>query len=99
MTTPPRSWRPAAALSTLVLLSAASVQAAEKPTVQQQIDELQKAVAAQKAQLEAQQRLLDQQAALIEQLRQQQQQPGAAAETEAKVAALEQTVTEQKLKD
>jgi phosphate-selective porin OprO and OprP len=45
--------------------------AADSPSVQQQLTELQQAVAAQKAQLEAQQKLLEQQAALIEKLQKQ----------------------------
>jgi phosphate-selective porin OprO/OprP len=47
--------------------------AAGAPSVEQQLAELQQAVAAQKAQLEAQQKQLEQQAALIEQLRGQSQ--------------------------
>src|SRR3569833_561345 len=45
--------------------------AADAPSVQEQLTELQQAVAAQKAQLEAQQKLLEQQAALIDKLQKQ----------------------------
>jgi phosphate-selective porin OprO/OprP len=69
--------------------------AADGPSVQKQLDELQQAVAAQKAQLEAQQKLLEQQAAVIEQLRKQADESTGSA---AAVAKLEQSVNEQKLK-
>ncbi|HEU4624743.1 MAG TPA: porin [Steroidobacteraceae bacterium] len=96
----PYSWRRAAAMLLLAALGAPSLQAAEtKPSIQQQIEQLQQALEAQKAQLEAQQKLLEQQAALIEQLRQQAQQAGEAADTAAKVTALEQTVAQAKLKE
>ena len=99
MRTSPCSWRRAAACFLLAAFGTVSVDAAEtKPTVQQQIDELQRAVEAQKAQLEAQQKLLEQQAALLEQLRQQAQQPGEAASTAEKVAKLEQDAAQAKLK-
>jgi phosphate-selective porin OprO/OprP len=75
-----------ASVAAAVFLSTAH--AAESPSVQQQLTELQQAVAAQKAQLEAQQKLLEQQAALIEKLQQQAdaqaQRPGADAATVAK---------------
>jgi phosphate-selective porin OprO/OprP len=64
------------ALASLTFAAVSSVaHAADAPSVQQQLDELQKAVAAQKAQIEAQQRLLEQQSALIEKLQQQTQAP------------------------
>jgi phosphate-selective porin OprO/OprP len=93
-------WQRAAVLLLFAALDASSVEAADsKLTVQQQIDQLQQALDAQKAQLDAQQKLLEQQAALIEQLKQRAAQSGEAADTAAKVAELEQTVTQQKLKD
>jgi len=81
--------------STVALTAPSTLWAADNPTVQQQLSELQKAVAAQKAQLEAQQKLLEQQAALIEQL---QKQADLASSSAAAVAKVEQSVNEQKLK-
>jgi phosphate-selective porin OprO/OprP len=83
-------------LASLVSFTCASAtHAADSPSVQQQLTELQQAIAAQKAQLEAQQKLLEQQAALIEKLQQQAQASEAQA---ASVAKLEQSVNEAKLK-
>lgn len=60
------------ALASLVTATClATAHAADAPSVQQQLTELQQAVAAQKAQLEAQQKLLEQQAALISELQKQ----------------------------
>jgi phosphate-selective porin OprO/OprP len=84
---------------TLSLLAISSANAAGNPSVQQQIDDLQRAVAAQKAQLEAQQKLLEQQTALIEQLRQQTQSAGETASIEAKVAGLEKQIDAAKAKE
>jgi len=71
MTRHSRTWRCAAMMITTVSLAASVTQAAEPAPMQQQLTELQKAVAAQKEQLEAQQQLLQQQSALIEKLSQQ----------------------------
>ena len=70
---PARRAGAAAAACILSLSTALSTVAwaADGPSVQQQLNELQKALAAQKAQLDAQQKLLEQQAALIEQLQKQ----------------------------
>jgi phosphate-selective porin OprO and OprP len=87
--------RRAGAAAVACILSLSTAMAAENPSVQQQLSELQKAVAAQKAQLEAQQKLLEQQAALIEQLQKQSEASSASA---AAVAKLEQSVNETKLK-
>jgi len=70
--------------------------AADAPSVQQQLTELQKALAAQREQLEAQQKMLEQQAALIEQLKQQSQ---AGATSSTAVADLQKAVNESKLKE
>jgi phosphate-selective porin OprO/OprP len=88
------------ALASLTLAACAPVaHAADNPSVQQQLSELQKAIAAQKAQIDAQQKLLEQQSALIEKLQQQAraQTETSAADT-ATVARLEQSVNESKLK-
>lgn len=92
-----RSLRHAAVALGISALSASAARAAESPSVQQQLTELQQALSAQRAQLEAQQKMLEQQAALIEQLKQQSQ-VGAAA-SEKKIANLEKTVDESKLKE
>ena len=77
-------------------LGVSAAQAASTPSVQQQITQLQEALAAQRAQLEAQQKMLEQQAALIEQLKQQQANTEA---TDSKVANLEKAVDETKLEE
>jgi phosphate-selective porin OprO and OprP len=87
--------RRAGAAAVACILSISTALAADNPSVQQQLSELQKAVAAQKAQIDAQQKLLEQQAALIEQL---QKKTEEANESAAQVAKLEQSVNEQKLK-
>lgn len=73
----------------------ASIHAAESPSVQQQLAELQQALEAQKAQLAEQQKMLEQQAALIEQLR---QQSATTASTAQAVAGLQKSTSEAKLK-
>ena len=71
--------------------------AADSASVQQQLTELQQAVAAQKAQLEAQQKLLERQAALIEQLSKQAGTRTTTAESAgAAVSAVRQSVEQQK---
>ena len=94
---PARRAGAAAAACILSLSTALSTVAwaADGPSVQQQLNELQKALAAQKAQLDAQQKLLEQQAALIEQLQKQSQESSGSA---AAVAKLEQSVNDAKLK-
>jgi len=78
-------------------LAVAPAHAAESRTVQDQIAELQKAVAAQKAQLEAQAKLLEQQSALIDQLSKQTEAQTTA--TQASVDALAKAAAQAKLKD
>jgi phosphate-selective porin OprO/OprP len=93
------SWRAGVAAAALVSFAPLSVQAADSKSMQKQLDELQQAVAAQKAQLEAQQKMLEQQAAIIEQLKQQQAQSGAAApDNAAALAELQKKFDEQKIK-
>jgi phosphate-selective porin OprO/OprP len=95
----PVSWRASVAAVALVALAPVSAQAADSKSMQKQLDELQQAVAAQKAQLEAQQKMLEQQAAVIEQLKQQQAQAGGAApDNAAALAELQKKLDEQKIK-
>ena len=90
------SGRRAAVLLTIAALGSSAATAAQSPSVQQQIADLQQALAAQKAQLDAQQKTLEHQAALIEQLKQQSQ-AGAVASTA--VAELQRSANEANLKE
>ncbi|HEY4365652.1 MAG TPA: porin [Steroidobacteraceae bacterium] len=96
MLIPSRSWRHAAVAFGVSALGASAAHAAATESVQDQLTELQQALATQRAQLEAQQKMLEQQAALIEQLK---VQAGRVDSTAAKVANLEQTVDESKIKE
>jgi len=71
---------------------------ASSQTVQQQISELQEALAAQKAQLEAQQKLLEQQSAVIDELRRQTAAQAVAAESSAtSLSQVQKSLLESKL--
>ena len=87
----------AAVLFGLATFAIVPAHAADSRTIQQQLSDLQQAVAAQKAQLDAQAKLLEQQAALIEQLSKQAEAQTAA--TQASAAALAQSTAQAKLKD
>lgn len=85
-----RRWRVAIVLAAL---HAAAVHAADSRSIDEQLKELQQAVAAQKTQLDAQQKLLEQQAALIDQLSRQ------AASQQTATAAAQQSVDESRIRE